>query len=189
LQAASLVARTIGHDNSPQQGESAMNRSTLALALLTLTAGVALAAEKANLLKPTTKIDSWRFEQHEQGKGTIKAADDGAIEFDVTNADGEAWHVQAVQAGLDLKDGKEYTLHYKAKADPGRSIQVNAMIDADDWHTVGLQEDVELGKGWKDYSSTFTAENVNKEKKNRVSFVLGGEKGKVWVKDVTLTEK
>lgn len=165
-----------------------MKRSTLALALLMLTTGVALAAEKANLLKPTNKIDSWRFEQHEQGKGAIKAADD-AIEFEVTNADGEAWHVQAVQTGLDLKEGKEYTLRYKAKAEPGRSIQVNAMIDVDDWHTIGLQEEVELGKDWKDYSTSFTAENVNKEKKNRISFVVGGEKGKVWLKDVTLTEK
>jgi hypothetical protein len=162
----------------------------VALAVLTFTAALALAAagDKANLLKPTNQVGSWRFEQHEQAKGAAKAADD-AIEFEVTNADGEAWHVQAVQTGLDLKDGKAYVLRYKAKAEPARSIQVNAMIDQDDWHQIGLSEDVELTKDWKDYSTTFTAMDANKEKKNRVTFVLGGEKGKVWVKDATLTEK
>ena len=166
-----------------------MNRLTIALTL-TLTAALAFgAADKANLLKPTNKVDSWRFEQHEQGKGAAKAADD-AIEFEVTTPGGEAWHVQAVQTGLDLKEGKEYTLSYKAKADPARTISVNAMIDQDDWHTIGLAEEVELTKDWKDYSSTFKAEGVNgKDRKNRISFILGGDKGKVWLKDVTLTEK
>jgi hypothetical protein len=166
-----------------------MNRTILVALTMSLATGIAIAAaDKPNLLKPTNKVDSWRFEQHEQGKGAAKAADD-AIEFDVTTAGGEAWHVQAVQHGLDLKDGKEYTLSYKAKADASRSISVNAMIDVDDWHTIGLAEEVELGKEWKDYSTSFTAENVNKEKKNRISFILGGEKGKVWLKDVKLTEK
>ena len=167
-----------------------MKRSPLVVALLlTLTAGLAIAAaDKANLLKPTNKVESWRFEQHEQAKGTIKA-DGDAILFETTNADGEAWHVQAVQNGLDLQEGKEYTLTYKAKADPARSISVNAMIDVDDWHTIGLAEEVELTKDWKDFSTTFKAEGVNKEKKNRISFIVGGDKGKVWLKDVTLTEK
>ena len=63
------------------------------------------------------------------------------------------------------------------------------MIDVDDWHTIGLAEEVELTKDWKDFSTTFKAEGVNKEKKNRISFIVGGDKGKVWLKDVTLTEK
>jgi hypothetical protein len=157
--------------------------------VLTFVAGLVLAAaDKPNLLKPTNKVDSWRFEQHEQGKGAARA-DGDAIAFEVTNADGEAWHVQAVQTGLDLQEGKEYTLAYKAKGDPARTISVNAMIDVEDWHPIGLAEDVELAKDWKDYSTTFKVEGANKEKKNRISFILGGDKGKVWLKDVTLTEK
>lgn len=147
------------------------------------------AAEKANLLPPTNKVENWRLEQHEQGKGTV-AVDGDAIVFDVTTPGAEAWHVQGVRTGLDLKEGKEYTLTYKAKADPGRTIQVNAMVDVEDWHTIGLvSEDAELTKEWKDFSSTFRAEGVNTMKKNRVGFILGGEKGKVWVKDMVLMEK
>jgi hypothetical protein len=147
-----------------------------------------LAADKPNLLKPTNKVESWRFEQREQGKGTIKV-DGDAICFEVTHPDGEAWHVQAVQTGLDLKDAREYVLTYKAKADPARPISVNAMIDEADWHTIGLAEEVQLTGDWKDYSHTFKAERPVENRKNRVSFILGGDKGKVWFKDVTLTEK
>ena len=166
-----------------------MKRSILVVLTLALATGIALAAaDKPNLLKPTNKVDTWRFEQHEQGKGAAKA-DGDAIVFETTTPGGEAWHVQAVQHGLDLKEGKEYTLSYKAKADADRTISVNAMIDVDDWHTIGLAEEVVLTKDWKDYSTTFKAENVDKDKKNRISFILGGEKGKVWLKDVKLTEK
>jgi Carbohydrate binding domain len=153
-----------------------------------LTTALALAADKPNLLKPANKVDSWRFEQHEQAKGTIKA-DGDAILLECTAPDGEAWHVQAVQAGLPLKEGKEYVLSYKAKAEPARTISINAMIDKEDWHTIGLAEEVELTADWKDYSSTFKAEGVDGGGKNRISVIAGGDKGKVWLKDMTLTEK
>ena len=160
---------------------------TLAVALA-LVATAALAADKKNLLKPANKVDSWRFEQHEQGKGTIKA-DGDAIALETTEAGGESWHVQAVMAGIGLTDGKEYEVKFKAKADPARSVSLNAMIDEDDWHTIGLTEEIELTKDWKDYAFTFKADGVAKENKNRLSFIIGGDKGKVWVKDMTLTEK
>src|SRR5258706_3920858 len=164
-----------------------MSRSILAqLALLASVvicfSRVASAAE--NILKPANKAENWRFEQHEDGKGKI-SVDGDAILFDVTNVDGTEWHVQAFQTPLDLKDGKEYTITFKAKADEAREIGVEAGIDAEDWHMIGLQEKAELGKDWKEYKYTFTANDV-KANKNRVGFVLGGAKGKVWVKDLVL---
>lgn len=170
-----------------------MNRSmhALMMAAMVLFAGslVAVAAEQSkNLLKDPSKASSWRFEQHEQGKGTMKE-DGDAILFDVTNVDGENWHVQAYLTQIELKEGQEYTFSYKAKADPARSIAASAGIDEDDWHTIGLQEDVELTTEWKEHSQTFKAENVAKGPKNRIGLMLGNEKGKVWVKDVSLAEK
>ncbi len=100
----------------------------------------------------------------------MKADQDGIL-FDVTNSDGENWHVQAFLTGIDLKDGKEYTFTYKAKGDPARSIIAAAGIDEDDWHGVGLQEDVELTKDWKEQTHTFKADNVAKAGKNRIGFV------------------
>ena len=78
---------------------------------------------------------------------------------------------------------------FKAKTDAMREVSVQGGIDQEDWHLVGLDEKAELGKEWKDFKYTFTAMDVNtKEKKNRVGFVLGGAKGKVWVKDLDLKQ-
>jgi hypothetical protein len=164
--------------------------ASLAIALTACLLASAADAPKPgakNLLKPTNKPDSWRFEQHEQGKGS-SAAEGDAIVFEVTAVDGTDWHVQAYQIDLDLKDGKEYVLTFKAKASADRSVHCNAMIDQDDWHPIGLDENVDLTKDWKDHKYEFKAENTVANK-NRVGFQLGNEKGKVWVKDMVLTEK
>ena len=142
------------------------------------------AAAAGNLLKPTAEAANWRLEQHEQAKGTIAVAD-GALAFDVTASDDTEWHVQAFQTAIDLKDNQAYTVTFSAKADAERSIKVQAGIDEEDWHTVGLDEEVALGKAWKAYEYTFTATDT-RAMKNRFGFVLGSAKGKVWVKDAVL---
>ena len=63
-----------------------------------------------------------------------------------------------------------------------------AMVDQEDWHTIGLTETAEVTTDWKDFKYEFKAEGVSKEK-NRISLVLGGEKGKVWIKDIQLIAK
>jgi hypothetical protein len=147
----------------------------------------ALGDEPKNLLKPTNKTDSWRFEQHDAAKGSIAAADD-AILLTTTETDGTDWHVQAYQTGLDLKDGKEYVVTFKAKASGDRAVGFNAMIDQEDWHDVGLSENIDLGKDWKDYKYEFKADQTVANK-NRIGFKLGVDKGQVWVKDLVLSEK
>ncbi len=155
----------------------------LIAATLTLTA-LALAAETANLLKPTNKTESWRLEQHDEAKAAM-SVDGEALVIDVTNVTSESWHVQLFQTGLALKNGVEYVFTFKAKASESRSIQAVAGIDQEDWHMIGLDESVELGKEWKDYKFSFTASETV-EKNNRIGFQLGQAKGKVWLKDVTL---
>lgn len=160
-----------------------MKLAASAFCLLSL---FAWAEAPKNLLKPTNKVESWRFEMAETAKGTIKAAEDTMV-FTVTETTGTDWHVQAVQTDLDLVEGKEYTLTFKAKADSARSIGVNAMIDQEDWHQIGLGEEAFLGKDYDNYKYTFRAENVL-SKKNRISVVLGGSKGTVTIKEMSLTE-
>jgi hypothetical protein len=147
----------------------------------------AFADEPKNLLQPTNKVESWRWEEHEGGKGSIKV-DGDAIVFHVTNVTGTDWHVQAVQTNLDLKEGQEYTLAFKAKCDSSCLVGVNAMIDQEDWHQIGLGEQVLLGKEWQEHKFTFRAEGIV-AKKNRISIVLGFEKATVSLKEMTLVEK
>src|SRR5688572_27591448 len=136
-----------------------------------------------NLLEPTNKPETWRFEQHEGGKGSMKAEGD-AIALTATETTGTEWHVQAARPNLEFVEGKEYSLSFKAKADAERTIQVNALVDQDDYHAIGLNETPDLTKEWKDYQFTFKAEGVAPMKKNRITFVIGNEKGTVWVKEM-----
>ncbi len=166
----------------------------LALVLLTLFASTvvwtaASAEEKPepkNLLKPVNKAESWRFEEHEGGKGELKI-DGEAVVFHVTNITGTDWHVQVYQTDLDLQEGKEYTLKFQMKSPEKRGAYVTAGIDQEDWHNIGLQEEIfSAPVEFKDYSYTFTATDVAKGK-NRIGFVLGLEKGTAIVKNMTLT--
>jgi hypothetical protein len=152
-----------------------------------LAMGVLVIAEPANLLKPANKEDSWRLEQTEGGKAEMKV-DDNSVTFQVTAVDSTDWHVQAVQTDLDLKEGTTYKLKFNARSPDRVMIVVNAMIDQEDWHEIGLHEEVNLEKEYKEYSFEFQASGVVANK-NRISFVLGFSKGQTQIKDVSLTAK
>jgi len=150
-------------------------------------ASMVVIADPVNLLKPTNKAESWRLEKAGDAKSEMKIEED-AVVFTTSVVDSTDWHVQAVQTSLDLKDGKTYTIKFKAKSPDTVSITVNAMIDQEDWHQIGLNEEVKLTKEYKDFSFDFTASETVSNK-NRISFVLGGSKGTVSLKEVTLTTK
>ena len=138
-----------------------------------------------NRLKPTAEVSSWRFEQHGDAKGTINTAGDELF-FDVTAVDDTPWHVQCFQTTLDLQNDAEHTLKFKAKADAPRKVIVQAGLDEPPWTMIGLNETVELTTEWKDHEFKFTVTET-KPNRSRVGFVLGGETGRVRVKDVVLT--
>ncbi len=146
---------------------------------------IVCAAEPANLLKPTNKADSWRFELVEPAAGKLDATEKG-VKFTVTEVDGTNWHVQAFQVDLGLKEGQRYTVKYKASAPEYRSYVLVATIDEEDWHEIGLHEDLTASKTVSEESFTFTASGVAATK-NRIGFVLGDGKGALIIEDMTLT--
>ena len=159
--------------------------STVVVSLLV--AAFCFAAEPVNLLKDPKKPESWRTETHETAKAKT-TVDDESLKVEITTVDGTDWHVQLVNTGLDLKDGNQYVLKFKARADADRQVPINAMIDQDDWHQIGLSETADVTKDWKTFEYEFKAEQTA-DKKNRISLILGADKGAIWLRDVTLTEK
>ncbi len=148
---------------------------------------VAFAEDGKNLLKPVNKAESWRLEQHEGAMATLKAGDD-AVVIDATKLTGTNWHIQAFQTDLDLKEGQEYTLKLKLAASRPRKVLLVATIDTEDWHEIGLHEDLSVDKEARSFDFTFKATGIV-AKKNRIGFVMGDETGDLIVKDMTLTEK
>jgi hypothetical protein len=159
----------------------------LAISLLLFCPLAAFAEDAKNLLKPVNKAESWRFEEHEGAQGSLKITDDAAV-FNASKLTGTNWHIQAFQTNLDLNEGKEYTVKLKMSSSQSRRLSLVATIDTEDWHEIGLHEEVSVGKEAKTYEFTFRASGVV-AKKNRIGFVLGDETGDLIVKEMTLTEK
>lgn len=147
------------------------------------------APKSDNLLKPINVKESWRFEEHETGKGAMTIEGD-TVTFSSTVIDGTDWHVQVIQNGLDLKEGESYTLSFEAKSAERRAVIVQAGVDEDDYHEIGLHEEISaVPPEYKKYEYTFQASSVAAAGKNRIGFVLGTEKGAMTLKNVTLKVK
>jgi formylglycine-generating enzyme required for sulfatase activity len=140
----------------------------------------------ANLLKPTNRTDSWRFEIFEGAKGTFAAVDDSIV-FNVDTVTSTEWHIQAFQTDLHLKDGDQYTIRFSAKASQPRKVVLGAQIDEADWHSIGLSTPVPLTTSFQTFQVPFRVQNAG-EKKCRIGFVLGASTGVVTIKNMTLTE-
>jgi hypothetical protein len=121
------------------------------------------------------------------GKAEMKA-DGDAIVFKTIDTDGTNWHVQAYQTDLDLKDGKDYIVKLKVKAPQVSELLFVGVINQDDWHEIGLHEDLSASDDFKPYQFEFTAGDTAPAN-NRIGFILGVDKGSVSVKDFVLTEK
>lgn len=160
---------------------------TLLMLALAWCSTTLLADEPKNLLKPITTPESWRLEQHETATGEMEAGDE-EVHFKVTAVDGTNWHVQVFQTDLDLEEGATYTLSYKAKSPDNRGYTIVAMIDEEDYHEIGLHEDLYAANMFREESFTFEATDIV-AKKNRIGFVIGDEKGVLIIRDMTLTKK
>ena len=84
--------------------------------------------------------------------------DGDAIVFHTTETTGTDWHVQAYQPELDLKDDKDYVVKFQMKSPENRSTCCSsARINEEDWHEIGLHEDIQPTEEFKDYEFEFTA--------------------------------
>ena len=140
-----------------------------------------------NLLSPTAKAESWRFETKDGGEGSMKVVDDTLV-FETTKTTGTNWHVQAYQGGVELENGAVYVVRFKMKSPNHCSVVLLGLINQDDWHEIGLNEEFSPGAEFKEFEFAFTARDVIKGN-NRIGFELGTDKGTVIVKDLTLTKK
>lgn len=140
-----------------------------------------------NLLKPTNDLESWQFELTDTGQGTMEV-DGDTIVFHITETTGTNWHVQAYQTALPLKEGKQYVVKFKMKSPDYAQVLLLGLINEEDWHEIGLHEEIYPDKEFRDYEYTFTPHDVV-EDNNRIGFVLGTVNGTVVVKDMTLTAK
>ena len=139
------------------------------------------------LLKATNKVDSWTFETSGNGKGTIKE-DGDAITFSTTVTGDENWHVQAYQANVDLEEGATYSLSFEIKSPDSVTVLLMGIINEEDWHEIGLHEEVSTEDEYRKKSFAFIATDTVKGN-NRIGFALGDYEGDVSVRNMQLIKK
>ncbi|HEY3328736.1 MAG TPA: cellulase family glycosylhydrolase [Capsulimonadaceae bacterium] len=100
--------------------------------------------------------------------------------------DDQAWHEQAALPNLDLVEGAQYVVSFRAKADKPREISTYAGVGVPDWHHVGLDVRASLGTDWKEFRFIFVPQRTQAGV-NRLVFVVGGDTGSVWLSNVKIT--
>ena len=142
--------------------------------------------DTSNILKPTDDVATWRWETTDNGKGSM-VNKEGAIVFETTAVGNENWHVQAYQTGLDLKEGAQYIVEFKLRSPNRSAVLLVGQIHQEDWHEIGLHEEINGTPDYVSHKFAFTATGVVANN-NRIGFVLGTDKGSVMVKDMTLMQ-
>lgn len=108
-----------------------------------------------------------------------------AIRCNITAAGTESWHLQFVQAGINVAEGTPYTVSFWARADHARKIVVSAALDGPPWSLVGMYQTAELSAQWKQYSLAFLPLR-SKANHTRFAFAIADATGTVDIAAVSL---
>jgi WD40 repeat protein len=119
-------------------------------------------------------------------------------QVEVTAVDGTDGTAKLTHLFDNLQEGANYTIQFSAKADAPRPIVLRTIASPPDYHDIGLgQQTVHLTKEWRPYKYEFRAKKVSRQgiperlyfgAWNEIHFILGQQRGTVWVKDFTLTK-
>lgn len=140
-----------------------------------------------NLLAPPEDLYNWQVYTAGVARAALRR-ESGGLRLDVSTSDGTARHVQFFQRGIDLREGRSYTLRFRARADTLRDMWVEAHLDQPDYHNVGLGRIVPLVPEWQAFTDTFRATRVLASDTGVPCFVVGSKAGTVWLADISLSE-
>jgi tetratricopeptide (TPR) repeat protein len=131
---------------------------------------------------------SWHFYLlNAAAAGSMEVAE-GALVFTTTIATGTAWHVQALQAPLQLDNGAEYVIRFKMKSPDSCAVTLGAQINQPDYHPIGLNETFVPPTEFRGYEFAFVAHDVVPGN-NAIAFNLGMNRGKVMIKEIVILKK
>jgi len=122
--------------------------------------------------------------------GTVVTEADNNIYFAEVTAAGDPWSVNLSQV-LSLKEGKSYSMSFRAKASEARDIIAGIGLNAAPYHS--STEIVALTTEWQTFTYTFVANDDTTGTpyggdNSRVLFDMGAAVGNVSLDDITVTE-
>ncbi|MBN1996671.1 carbohydrate binding domain-containing protein [candidate division KSB1 bacterium] len=90
----------------------------------------------------------------------------------ITNGSTESCHVQLLQSGLFIENGKTYLISLDAYAEKPRKISLSVQLNSDPWTNYYTFRNINLNTTWKTFRTTFTMHNPT-DSKARFLFDLG----------------
>ncbi len=112
------------------------------------------------------------------------SVDEGEFVVDISNDDGQHWHISLMQYKITLIRGVRYTLKFKAKAEANRTISTKVQLNNDPWTSIH-DSVVAITTTMNSYSVTWVQTETNSNFK--VGFFLGAQGiNNVWFDDVEL---
>ncbi len=129
--------------------------------------------------------NSWILEQHSGSQAQLarrkyKGVD--SIELKPTAVRGTDWHLQFNQGLIELREGKYYTVSFRAAAEKDRSLSCNVSEAHSPWGNMGLSRRLDVTTQWQQFRFGFTARGDDDNA--RFTFVFGGDEAKVYLADV-----
>jgi hypothetical protein len=102
-------------------------------------------------------------------------------------ATGQIEDVRVTQGGLDIVNGRRYTLSFWGKADRQLwNVKASVHDGGSPWNRYGLNERIEVGTAWQHFTVPFTA--TTSSSSAAVSVAMGHHPGTVWIDQVALQE-
>ena len=142
-------------------------------------------APGANVLQPLSKVAKWRLQTFGTAKASLTRSGETAT-VTTTASDGTDFHVQLAYVGSVLQEGGTYVLSFRAKADPARKMAVDGIVNAGDFHNVGLFSTVDVGTDFQTYTYKFLATGAGTTPLLCPQFLLGASAGSLTLSDVSL---
>jgi hypothetical protein len=145
-----------------------------------------LAQDIVELLPKAANPRAWMLTAYDTAIDGFTKEADGSFRVDVTRTGKQGWHAELYIGGLNLIEGAEYTLSFKAKADAEREYDVMALLAEDPYNQVSPSYRMKLRPEYQDFSFVFKAARCAGKKVRAPYLPMGLTRGSVWIKDVSL---
>ncbi|MGE5293204.1 MAG: carbohydrate binding domain-containing protein, partial [Solirubrobacterales bacterium] len=118
----------------------------------------------------------WNLEQHEGCQVTLSRLQNQAresLQVSVAKFDETQWHLQLSQGGLQLAEGRYYTLSFEAIGQAKRQIGCIVGQAHTPWNNLGLSRTANLATEWQTFEFGFVATDSDDDA--RISFAFSGD--------------
>ncbi len=105
-------------------------------------------------------LEGWVVEVHNGAQASARVVEEGGgrnLEIRVTRLGSESWHVQFNQPGLRIREGENYLVRFKARADKTASVSIGLVQAHEPWRLVSQRVGVPLTTEWREYEVALVA--------------------------------